>query len=202
MSAAGWLDRRGGNRLASKFAGLVGIAAERLGSPVAQLSGGNQQQVAIARWLERETAVLIVDEPTRGMDVGAKEDIYRLIRDVAANGTAVLVISSEFDELFALCHRLIVMSGGRFVSELDPGASTPEEILRLCSTDSELAAHGDETHASRPDASELIHRLRASQAWVLVLLLLVGICFSSRASSRATTARICYASAPSSGCSR
>ncbi len=143
VSSAGWFDRRGANGLASKLAGLVGITAERLPFPVAQLSGGNQQRVAIARWLERDTAVLIVDEPTRGIDVGAKEDIYRLLRDIAAKGTAVLVVSSEFDELFTLCHRLIVMSGGRFVSELDPRASTPEEVLRICSTDSELAAHGD-----------------------------------------------------------
>ncbi|HVG48344.1 MAG TPA: sugar ABC transporter ATP-binding protein, partial [Rubellimicrobium sp.] len=87
-------------------------------TPVGRLSGGNQQKVVIGRWLLRAPGVLILDEPTRGVDVGARAEIHRLVRELAAGGTAVLVISSEPDELPDLADRVLVMAEGRFVAEL------------------------------------------------------------------------------------
>jgi ABC-type sugar transport system ATPase subunit len=93
------------------------IAARGLGQPVVTLSGGNQQKVVLARWLARQCGILLFDEPTRGVDVGAKEEIYRLIHTLAAQGAAVLVVSSELKELFAICPRILVMREGRLVGE-------------------------------------------------------------------------------------
>ena len=83
------------------------------------LSGGNQQKVLLAKWLARQPRILIVDEPTRGVDVGSKADIYRILRDLAASGMALLVVSSDLPEVLALAHRIVVMSEGRVAGELD-----------------------------------------------------------------------------------
>ena len=96
--------------------------AESIDTPVGRLSGGNQQKVVIGRWLQRAPQVLILDEPTRGVDIGARAEIHRLIRDLAAKGMAVLVISSEPDELPELCDRVLVMAEGRIVRELSGDA--------------------------------------------------------------------------------
>ena len=98
-------------------------------TPVGQLSGGNQQKVVIGRWLESRPKVLILDEPTRGVDVGARVEIHRLIRTLAAQGMAVLVISSEPEELPDLCDRVLVMAEGRIVSELAGEALTRHHIV-------------------------------------------------------------------------
>ena len=104
------------------------IAARGPGQPVVTLSGGNQQKVVLARWLARQCRILLFDEPTRGVDVGAKEEIYRLMRALAAEGTAILVVSSELKELFMLCSRLLVMREGRLVAEF-AGAELQEEAV-------------------------------------------------------------------------
>lgn len=106
----------------------------RVGNPrqmIDTLSGGNQQKVALARWLEMEPAVLILDEPTRGVDVGAKAEIYRLIAELAARGLACMMISSELHELMGLCHRIAVMRGGRIVAIVDGPTATEEQIMHL-----------------------------------------------------------------------
>ena len=94
------------------------------------LSGGNQQKVVLAKWLHTDARVLILDEPTRGIDVGAKREIYRLLREIAAGGAAVLVISSELPEVIGLCDRVLVMHEGRIAGEL-PGGTTEEAIMTL-----------------------------------------------------------------------
>jgi ribose transport system ATP-binding protein len=110
--------------------GLLGIrSADPLRQPVRQLSGGNQQKVALGKWLTRRPAVLILDEPTRGIDVGAKHEIYRVILELAAAGTGVLVISSEIEELTGICDRIMVMRRGE-ISALDAGEFDREQILR------------------------------------------------------------------------
>jgi ABC-type sugar transport system ATPase subunit len=96
----------------------LAIKVQSPDQPVGRLSGGNQQKVVIGRWLKSAPKVLILDEPTRGVDIGARGEIHRLIRDLAANGMAVLVISSEPDELPDLCDRVLVMAEGRIVREL------------------------------------------------------------------------------------
>ena len=95
------------------------------------LSGGNQQKVIIGRWLLTDPEVLLLDEPTRGIDVGAKYEIYQLILDLANQGKTVLMVSSEMPELLGVCDRIVVMSGGRVAGEVDAGNTTQEEIMTL-----------------------------------------------------------------------
>lgn len=96
---------------------------------IRSLSGGNQQKVILGRWLLTEPEVLLLDEPTRGIDVGAKYEIYQLILDLANKGKIVLVVSSEMPELLGICDRILVMSGGRLAGEVDAKNTTQEEIM-------------------------------------------------------------------------
>ena len=98
---------------------------------MSQLSGGNQQKVLFARWLLVSPSVLIADEPTRGVDVGAKVEVHQMLRDFAAGGHAVLVISSDLPELLVLCDRIYVMRSGRIAGELSRAAASEEAVLRL-----------------------------------------------------------------------
>jgi ribose transport system ATP-binding protein len=106
------------------------------------LSGGNQQKVVLARWLLRECRVLLLDEPTRGVDVGAKAELYKVIADLAKSGIGVLVVSSENEELLGICTRILVMREGEVVAELDAATATEEELLRhaVAPTDSSVLA--------------------------------------------------------------
>ena len=94
------------------------------------LSGGNQQKVVLARWLLRECRVLLLDEPTRGVDIATKAEIYRIISDLAKSGIGVLVVSSELDELAHICTRILVMREGEIVAEVDGKDATEHELLR------------------------------------------------------------------------
>ncbi|WP_438270298.1 sugar ABC transporter ATP-binding protein [Rubellimicrobium arenae] len=105
-----------------------------MGDPVSSLSGGNQQKVVLAKWFHAGGDVVILDEPTRGVDVGAKTEIYSLIHRMAAEGKAVLVISSEHAELFGLCDRVLVMGEGRLRGELLPPDYSEENLLMLSMT--------------------------------------------------------------------
>ena len=112
------------------------IEAMRIKTPnqetkIRTLSGGNQQKVILGRWLLTEPDVLLLDEPTRGIDVGAKYEIYQLILDLAAKGKTVIMVSSEMPELLGVCDRIIVMSGGRKAGEVDAKTATQEEIMAL-----------------------------------------------------------------------
>ena len=100
-------------------------------TPIQSLSGGNQQKVIIARWLLTEPEVLLLDEPTRGIDVGAKYEIYELISKLANDNKTVLVVSSEMPELLGICDRILVMSGGRLAGEVDAKTATQEQIMEL-----------------------------------------------------------------------
>ena len=112
------------------------IATPSVDREVRLLSGGNQQKVLLAKWLARQPRILIVDEPTRGVDVGAKADIYRTLRDLAEKGLALLVVSSDMLEVLALAHRIVVMSEGRVAGELDAAA---------CHRDRDPRARGAQT---------------------------------------------------------
>ena len=105
---------------------IKGASADK---PVDRLSGGNQQKVVIGRWLQSKPKVLILDEPTRGVDVGARAEIHKLIRGLAREGMAVLVISSDPEELPDLCDRVLIMAEGRIVGELAGGALTRHAII-------------------------------------------------------------------------
>ena len=112
------------------------IQAMRIKTPsqktqIRSLSGGNQQKVIIGRWLLTKPEVLLLDEPTRGIDVGAKYEIYQLIINLAKEGKGVIMVSSEMPELLGVCDRILVMSGGRLAGEVDAKNTSQEEILTL-----------------------------------------------------------------------
>ena len=103
------------------------------------LSGGNQQKVVVAKWLERDTDILIFDEPTRGIDVGAKDEIYTLLEDLAKQGKAIIVISSELPEVLRLANRIAVMAHGRIIGTLNNEEATQENIMELATVGQEEA---------------------------------------------------------------
>jgi len=109
----------------------LGIRTPSLAQPVKLLSGGNQQKVVIAKWLLRDCDVLFFDEPTRGIDVGAKAEIHALIDALAAEGKAIVMISSELPEILRLSHRVLVMCEGRVTGELGAQDATQERIMQL-----------------------------------------------------------------------
>ena len=117
--------------MARREADRLRVKAPSLETTVASLSGGNQQKIALAKWLARDCDILIVDEPTRGIDVGAKAEIYRLLDELAAAGKAILVISSELPELIGLCRRILVMREGRLAGELPRADFSEAALLRL-----------------------------------------------------------------------
>jgi ABC-type sugar transport system ATPase subunit len=117
-----------------RYIAELGIRTRGPETVVRDLSGGNQQKVVIARWLQTGARVFLFDEPTRGIDVGAKGEIHELLRKLAAGGAAVLVISSELPELLALAHRMGVMRDGRLIHEIDdPTGLTEERLMQLAS---------------------------------------------------------------------
>jgi ABC-type sugar transport system ATPase subunit len=115
-----------------------------LEAPARTNSGGNQQKLVIGKWVLTDADVFIFDEPTRGIDVGAKSEVYRLIHDLAGRGAAVVVVSSEIPELTNLCHRILVMSGGRIQDEMTMDEFDDRRILAAA-----FAAHV----AARPEAA-------------------------------------------------
>jgi ABC-type sugar transport system ATPase subunit len=122
---------REGRRRAEAIAKAVTVKAKDAGAIVGSLSGGNQQKVAIARWLVDTPKLLLLDEPSRGVDVGARAEVHRVIRELAARGTAVLAISSDNEELVALCDRVVVMAEGRVTGELTGTDITADHLLSL-----------------------------------------------------------------------
>ncbi|HEX4960156.1 MAG TPA: ATP-binding cassette domain-containing protein [Thermoanaerobaculia bacterium] len=125
----GILDDRARQAAASAQAAALRLKAASLEIPVAQLSGGNQQKVILGRWLLRKPHVLLLDEPTRGIDVGAKSEIYDLIGRLVAAGLGVVLVSSELPELLGLSHRVLVLNQGRPMGLLDGDAATPERVI-------------------------------------------------------------------------
>ena len=121
---SGLLSRSGDAAVSQKYKDDLRIATPSIDREVRNLSGGNQQKVLLAKWLARHPRILIVDEPTRGVDVGSKADIYRILRDLAASGMALLVVSSDLPEVLALAHRIVVMAEGRVAGELDAATAT------------------------------------------------------------------------------
>ena len=131
VSPGGLVDEVASENLANNFIKELRIATPSAKRIVGDLSGGNQQKVLIAKWLAMEPKVLIVDEPTRGVDVGARSEIYRLLRDLAAKGMALLVVSSDLPEVLTLADRIVVMADGRTVGEMPGEGATEEAVLKL-----------------------------------------------------------------------
>ena len=131
VSRHGWLRRGEERRRAAEIVGRLAIRTTSVDAEVSTLSGGNQQKVVFGRWLLGDARVLILDDPTVGVDVGAKEEIYGIVSDLAAGGTAVLLLSSELPELLGLSDRLLVMRDGRMSGILERGAMTEAGALGL-----------------------------------------------------------------------
>jgi ribose transport system ATP-binding protein len=131
VNALGFLRQGEERKLVTKLGESLRLKASSIDAPVTSLSGGNQQKVVLAKWFHADGDMIILDEPTRGVDVGAKTEIYSLVNRLAESGKAVLVISSEHQELFGLCDRVIAMGGGAVQGELMPDDYSEERLLGL-----------------------------------------------------------------------
>jgi ribose transport system ATP-binding protein len=137
----GWIDRGATRRVAAEHVKALRIRTPSITQPVRALSGGNQQKVVLGKWLTADCDVLIVDEPTRGIDVGAKSEIYALLNDLARQGKAVIMISSELPEILRLSHRVLVMCEGRLTGELTAAEATQEKIMALATQRESVVEH-------------------------------------------------------------
>ncbi|MGE0219618.1 sugar ABC transporter ATP-binding protein [Mycolicibacterium sp.] len=131
MSTGPWLRRRKGAKIVERFFKELRIKAASAAMPVGALSGGNQQKVALAKVLATQPRVLLLDEPTRGIDVGAKAEVHRLIRTLADDGLAIVMVSSVLPELLGASDRVVVMRAGRTVGELSRAEATEESVMKL-----------------------------------------------------------------------
>jgi len=143
VSRFGFLDRNQEKRLAAEFSARLHIRADSPKQLAGRLSGGNQQKVVISKWLLSGAKVFLFDEPTRGIDVAAKADVFEVMNELARHGAAILMVSSEISELLQVADRILVMRQGRIAGEL-PGKTTPDEIMRY-------AAFGVTATLERPE---------------------------------------------------
>jgi ribose transport system ATP-binding protein len=130
LSRNGVVDEARQRQLVERFIKDLGIRCSGPNQKVSELSGGNQQKVLLARWLAMNPRLLILDEPTRGIDVGTKQQIYHIVAALAAEGKSIIVISSELQEVIGLSHRVVVMRGGRMAGLLEGAEITEAEIMR------------------------------------------------------------------------
>ncbi|MFF2517556.1 sugar ABC transporter ATP-binding protein [Streptomyces sp. NPDC058086] len=146
----GLVDLKGQREAAARIAEQLGVRMAGLGQHVRTLSGGNQQKVVIGKWLLADTKVLILDEPTRGIDVGAKVEIYQLVNELTAAGAAVLMISSDLPEVLGMSDRVLVMAQGRIAGELSADEATQDSVMALAvstpTTNSVTAVEGSRGH--------------------------------------------------------
>jgi ribose transport system ATP-binding protein len=129
VSRRGWLEFVAERLQVGRLAELLGVRCNSIEQPVGELSGGNQQKVVFARWLHRDCKVLLLDEPTRGVDIGARADIYAQMDGLAEAGKALLMVSSDLRELMSVCDRIAVMSAGRLVRTFERGEWTQHALL-------------------------------------------------------------------------
>src|SRR5205085_4084726 len=136
ISHFGVLDLAREAAVTSEYTSKLRIRAASGKQLAGRLSGGNQQKVVIAKWLFRNTRVFLFDEPTRGIDVGAKVEVFGVMDELARGGAAILMVSSEMQELLQVADRILVMRQGRITGEL-PGRTTQEEIMRYAAVEGE-----------------------------------------------------------------
>jgi ribose transport system ATP-binding protein len=125
------LSRRKMTEVAVRLKNALQVKASSIRTPIGSLSGGNQQKAVLARWVAVKPSIVLADEPTRGVSIGSKIEIYRLIQQLARDGAAVVIVSSEFEELLGLCNRIYVMRDGRTVDELSPLGLEAEDLLQV-----------------------------------------------------------------------
>ena len=134
VSRLGFISGRRRRNLVNEYVQKLSIRLANLDQRVIDLSGGNQQKVVIARWLALKPRILIVDEPTRGIDVGAKAEVHALMSQLARSGVAILMISSELPEVMGMSDRMLVMHEGRLVGEVMRDEATPEQVMTMMTT--------------------------------------------------------------------
>jgi putative multiple sugar transport system ATP-binding protein len=139
LARAGWVNGHEEIKVAEESRRDMNIKTRTVMDQVGTLSGGNQQKVVLSKWLFTDPDVLILDEPTRGIDVGAKFEIYTIINRLVAQGKAVIVISSELPELLGMCDRIYTLSAGRITGELPVSEATQENLMALMTKEKELA---------------------------------------------------------------
>jgi ABC-type sugar transport system ATPase subunit len=145
------LSRRAERALATRLIHDFAIRPPVADAQIQHLSGGNQQKVVLARWLAHSPKVVVLDEPTRGVDVGAKAEIYALIEQLSQTGVAVLLASSDLPEVLGTCDRILVLREGRLAAEMDRAAATEETIMRAATSSSADASVADAVDL--PDAA-------------------------------------------------
>ena len=133
LSKGGLIRRSSERRLASAWGQRLQLKYGRLRNTVSTLSGGNQQKVVLGKWLARTPKLLIIDEPTRGIDVGTKAEVHRILDGLVGEGMAVLMISSELPEVLGMSDRVLVMRGGTLAAAFSRDAATPERVFALVS---------------------------------------------------------------------
>ena len=148
LSRFGSINFQREKEIAADYTRRLGIKTPAIFAPVATLSGGNQQKVALSRWLVTKPSVLILDEPTQGIDVGAKSEIHALMTDLALEGVAILMISSELPEILGMSDRIAVMYGGTIFGMLDRAEATQQKILALA-LGHELTETGTQAHSAK-----------------------------------------------------
>jgi ABC-type sugar transport system ATPase subunit/ribose/xylose/arabinose/galactoside ABC-type transport system permease subunit len=156
VSRWGWLLRRRERDVAEKYRGLLRTRCRGVAQPVRELSGGNQQKVVLSKWLMTEPDVLILDEPTRGIDVGAKAEVHHVVGEMAKQGKAILMISSDLPEVLAVSDRIVVMKEGRVTGRFGRGEATQERIM--------TAATQETGH--RHDAAAAVAATRRGNRWL------------------------------------
>ncbi|UJA07975.1 sugar ABC transporter ATP-binding protein [Streptomyces collinus] len=139
VARRGVVDEHEERQVAEGFRTSMNIKAPTVFEPVGKLSGGNQQKVVLSKWIFAGPDVLILDEPTRGIDVGAKYEIYTVIDQLAAQGKAVVFISSELPELLGMCDRIYTMAAGRLTGEVPRSEATQEVLMRHMTKDKEVS---------------------------------------------------------------
>jgi ABC-type sugar transport system ATPase subunit len=130
----GFLNSRAESRASGPVHGRMRLKAASDKIDVGSLSGGNQQKILFSKWLLKNPEVLFLDDPTRGIDIGAKQDIYGIVAELAAEGKGILFVSSELPELLENCHRIMVLCEGRCTGILDARSATQEQIMGLATT--------------------------------------------------------------------
>jgi ribose transport system ATP-binding protein len=156
LNRLGWVNSKKTNTTASRFVDMLTIKTPSLQQKVKFLSGGNQQKVVVGKWLTADTKVLIFDEPTRGIDVGAKSEIYHLLNSLAQQGKGIIMISSELPEILRMSHRVVVMCEGQITGELSAAEATQESIMKLATLRSGIVRSegGNGSNGSEPNLKE------------------------------------------------
>ena len=150
MSLFGWVDQPKAISASSEMVRKINIKTPTLQQKVKFLSGGNQQKVIVGKWLTADTEILIFDEPTRGIDVGAKSEIYKLLNELIHQGKSIIMISSELPEILRMSHRVLVMCEGRVTGELRAAEATQEKIMQFATQRKELVRDAESALNTNP----------------------------------------------------